>query len=72
MEQLRGLDAWIEGRHITDDPRSPYYDGPECICDGDATDADCPACNPEDFGPDEDAEYDRWIDERAERAYDDR
>ena len=29
MSELRGLDAWIEGRHITKDPRSPYYDGPE-------------------------------------------
>lgn len=28
-DELRGLDAWIEGRHITDDPRSPYYTGPE-------------------------------------------
>ena len=39
MDDLRGLDAWIEGRHITDDPRSPYYDGPECVCDdGDGSD----------------------------------
>lgn len=28
-DELRGLDNWIMGTHITDDPRSPYYTGPE-------------------------------------------
>lgn len=35
-DELRGLDAWIEGRHLIHDPRSPYYEGPEgdeeCPC----------------------------------------
>jgi hypothetical protein len=52
-DELRGLDAWIEGRHITWDPRSPYYTGPECTCD-DTDDPDCPACNPQDDEPDPD------------------
>lgn len=25
MNELKGLDAWIEGRHETRNPRSPYY-----------------------------------------------
>ena len=27
--ELRGLDAWIEGRSDTSNPRSPYYTGSE-------------------------------------------
>jgi hypothetical protein len=52
-DTLKGLDAWIEGRHITDDPRSPWYTGPEfdrmqCTdCGENFTTEDgdrCPAC----------------------------
>jgi len=51
-DELRGLDAWIEGRHITSHPSSPYYVGPECFEYGDKV--ECPHCGAQ---PGQDCRY---------------